>query len=72
MALPFDRFLNLIFAFATENINDEQEYDRFVMRLNLPIPGIFSAVTETASPWSAESETSALSSLAATLRGGGS
>ena len=72
MALPFDRFLNLVYSFATEGVSEEKERDRFDMRLNMPVPGFFSMLTETASPWTPDAETAALSSLAAAVSGGGS
>jgi hypothetical protein len=70
MELPFDRFLNLIYAFAVSSFSDEKDLNRFEARLNLPIPGIRSKIAETASPWAPERETAALGGLAAALRGG--
>lgn len=71
MALPFDRFLNLVYAFAVEGArDDEKARDRFDMRLNMPVPGFRSHVENTGSPWAPEAETAALSGLAAALKGG--
>lgn len=72
MALPFDRLLNLIYAFSVQGAQDEKERDRFDVRLNTPVPGMFSTLEEQVSPWAPEKETAALSGLAAALRGGDS
>jgi hypothetical protein len=65
MRLPFDRFLNLVYYFLTENA-DEQERDKFDIRLNTPPPEERSAVPAS-SPWSPQNETAALGSLSAAL-----
>jgi hypothetical protein len=69
MGLPFDRFLNLVYAFAVNQFNDEKDLNKFEMRLNLPMPGIKSAIQETSSSWAPAKETAALSGLAAALGG---
>jgi len=73
MKLPFDRFLNLIYYFATEDA-DPKEKDRFDMRLNLPTARARARGTATAegSPWSKRAEEQALSGLVAQLKGASS
>jgi hypothetical protein len=70
MVLPFDRFLNWVYSFAVNQFSDVSDLDRFEMRLNLPMPGIRSAIQDTASVWAPAQEQSALSGLAAAVRGG--
>lgn len=67
MRLPFDRFLNFIYYFLTENA-DEQERDKFDLRLNTPPPNYRDpgSIPES-SPWSAKNETAALGELSAAL-----
>lgn len=67
MALPFDRFLNLVYVFAVEGA-EEKDKNRFDARLNMPDPSRKTAVPE-ASPWSAQAEQNSLSELAFALGG---
>jgi len=72
MALPFDRFLNLVYFFATED-SEEKDKDKFDVRLNLPDARTRArrpaASIVRSSPWSKENEESALHGLAAALGG---
>jgi hypothetical protein len=63
MQLPFHRFLSLLYFWVIENA-DEQEREKFDVKLNMPLPGKPKIAIETG-PWSAAAETSALSGLAA-------
>lgn len=72
MALPFDRFLNLTYFFATEDAEDLDK-NKFDMRLNVPDERARksgAAVKDDRSPWSKKNEESALSGLVASLTGG--
>ena len=71
MEIPFDRFLNAIYAFVVRSFQDEKDRTKFEVRLNLPMPGKKkSALQETSSPWAPAQETAALGSLAAAVGGG--
>ena len=67
MALPLDRFLNLIYYYATEGAtsDDRQKFDN---KLNMPPVGV-QRLSE-ASPWTKQNEEASLSSLAAAVGGG--
>lgn len=62
MELPFDRFLNAVYHFATRE-GTVESIRRFDIRLWMPPPG----VVPTRGPWSPEAETSAFKSLKASL-----
>lgn len=67
MELPLDRFLNLVYHYATDGA-DEKERNKFDVRLNMPIPGVVrSRVVTESSPWSSKNEAAALGNLAAAL-----
>lgn len=69
MALPFDRFLNLIYFWATEDA-EPKEKDKFDVRLNLPDARARERGTAVKTgPWSPEAETAALGGLVAALTG---
>jgi hypothetical protein len=74
MALPFDRFLNLTYHYATDDA-DPREKDRFDIRLNLPDERARrKAATEgipESSPWSKRNEEASLSGFVAALSGKG-
>jgi hypothetical protein len=74
MALPMDRFLNLVYYYATEDA-EPTEKDKFDIRLNLPDERARrKAATEglpKSSPWSKENEEAALSGFVASLTGKG-
>jgi hypothetical protein len=65
-----DRFLNLVYYFATDDA-EPKEKDKFDMRLNMPDASARrrGAATTPGSPWSKEGEESALGGLVAALRG---
>jgi hypothetical protein len=72
MALPLDRFLNLVYFFVTDGA-EQQEKDKFDVRLNMPderarrkaaVQGV-----DRSSPWSKENEEAALSGLVTALSG---
>jgi hypothetical protein len=74
MALPMDRFLNLIYYFATEDA-EPKEKDKFDIRLNMPDErarrkALEEGVPET-SPWSKRNEEQSLSGFVAQLSGKG-
>jgi len=73
MRLPFDRFLNLVYYFATEDA-DPKERDRFDMRLHLPTRRARErgAATAEGSPWSKRAEEQALAGFVAQLKGASS
>jgi hypothetical protein len=62
LLLPFDRFLNRIYAHAIRG-RDPAAVQRFNTRLWMPPPG----VVATRGPWSAEAETDAFRSVRAAL-----
>jgi hypothetical protein len=72
MALPFNRFLNLVYFWATEDAEDKEK-DKFDIRLNMPDARTRAkrptAAIVQSSPWSKENEESALHGLAAALGG---
>jgi hypothetical protein len=71
MALPFPRFLNLVYFFATEDA-EEKEKNSFDVRLRLPDARARAtgAATREDSPWSKENEERALGGLLAQMTGG--
>lgn len=73
MDLPFDRFLNMTYFFATENA-DEKDKDKFDIRLNMPDARALrtGAAIAPGSMWSKENEEAALAGFVASLSAGGS
>lgn len=74
MALPMDRFLNLVYYFATEDA-EQQDKDKFDVRLNMPDERARKKAKtdglDKSSPWSKQNEESALSGLVAAISGKG-
>jgi hypothetical protein len=71
MVLPFDRFLNLVYHFATEDA-EEADKNKFDVRLYKPDARAIAsgkAARDDRSPWSKKNEESALSGLVAALGG---
>lgn len=70
MALPFDRFLNLAYFYATEDA-EEKEKDKFDLKLNKPDAKAIArgAPLRPDSPWSKENEEAALGGFVAALTG---
>lgn len=70
MVLPFDRFLNLTYFYATEDA-EEAEKDKFDVRLNKPDAKAIArgAATRPDSPWSKENEEASLSNFVASMTG---
>lgn len=58
IALPFDRFLNLVYAWVTERL-DEQARRRFDVMIDRPLPG----EEPRTGPWSDEAMESAFTSF---------
>ena len=71
MALPFARYLNLVYFWATEDA-EEKDRNRFDVRLNMPDERArrTGAAVSKDSPWSKENEERALSGFVASLKGG--
>lgn len=72
LALPFDRFLNLVYFWVTEDA-EPKEKDKFDVKLRLPDERARrngTATLDKKSPWSKENEERALSGLVAELTGG--
>jgi hypothetical protein len=70
MALAFDRLLNLVYFWATEDA-EEADRDRFDVRLNKPDERARrrGAAALDQGPWSPEAERAALGGLVASLTG---
>lgn len=71
LLLPPDRFLNLIYWWATKDAADQKELDKFDRRLWRPPPGVRAPA---GSPWSPEAETQAFAAFSAefqAMAGGG-
>lgn len=68
MTFSLNRFLNFVYTWATRN-SDEKAHARFDQWLFAPPPEERARPLPKESPWSAENERSALSGLAAALRG---
>ena len=73
MSLPFARYLNLVYFFATEDA-DEKDKNRFDIRLNMPDERAQrkmreQRVIDDSSPWSKKNEEKALSAFVGSLRG---
>jgi hypothetical protein len=70
MALALDRFLNLMYFFATENA-EEDEKNKFDIQLYKPTEKarLTGAALAPGSPWSKENEEAALAGFAAALGG---
>lgn len=62
LLLPPDRFLNLIYWWATHHAEEQAQVDKFDRQLWMPPKGKAAAP---GSPWSPEAETAAFSALAA-------
>ena len=62
LLMPPDRFLNLIYWWATHNAAEQQQIDKFDRKLWRPPRGKAAAP---GSPWSPENETAAFAALAA-------
>ena len=61
--LPLPRFLNFVHWWATRNIEDQAELDRFEQKLWMPPAG----VEVSKGPWSAAAETAAFGAAKAAL-----
>jgi hypothetical protein len=64
--MPLDRFVNLVWYWATKDAPSEADLAKFEAQIWRPLPGM--AATE--GPWSPEAENAALASLKAGLGGG--
>lgn len=62
LLLPPDRFLSLVYWWATRNAENQSAIDKFDRRLWMPPKG---QAAPAGSPWSPEAETAAFGSLAA-------
>lgn len=65
--LPFARFLNLVYYWATKDAPDQQALDKFNRKLWMPVKG---KEIPKESPWSAENETASLLQFNAQVTGG--
>ena len=70
MALALDRFLNILYFFATENAEDDDK-NKFDIQLYKPTEKarLTGAALAPGSPWSKEAEEAALSGFVASLGG---
>lgn len=70
LKMPMDRFLNLVYRFATEDA-EQKEKDKFDVRLNKPDARAIArgAAQRDDSPWSKKNEEAALSGLVGALTG---
>lgn len=71
LTLPFDRFLNLVYFWATEDA-EEREKDKFDVKLYKPDERAIKtkkAATDARSPWTKENEEAALGGFVASLKG---
>jgi hypothetical protein len=65
LEMPFERFLNLVYAWYTEGM-DETEIAKFDAKLWMPVKG---AEIPKESPWSPENEQKAFSQFKAAVNG---
>ena len=69
MKLPFDRFLNLVYFYATDDA-EQAEKDKFDIRLNKPdVAAIKAGKAAARGPWSAQAETNSLNLFVAQTTG---
>lgn len=70
MLHSMDRFLNLVYFYATEDA-EQKEKDKFDIRLNLPDARArrTGAAVAASSPWSKQNEEASLSGFVASLTG---